>query len=324
MKPKILLTGRNGQVGHELRSLLPRLGKVIALGRQELDLADPEAIRRVIRELRPQLIVNAAAYKVVDQAETDREAAYAINAHAPSVMAEEAKKIGAVLVHYSTDYVFDGLKRIPYEEIDEPNPLNVYGQTKLAGDRAIQAAAVHHLIFRTSWVYATRGRNFLLTVLRLASQTEELRLVDDQIGAPTWSRTIAVATAQILSRFLPPDGTSSEQRKWSGVYHLTSAGETTWYDFAQAILEEGSDSDRLGAWFRAATGGQPLIARRVVPIPTREYPAPAQRPTYSVLANAKLAQTFGIRLPDWRMQLRMAFRDTSAGEIGHMLADQSH
>src|SRR5216684_728615 len=199
MKPVILLTGKNGQVGAELLRLLPQLGEVVALGHDQLDLSNPTDISRTIREVRPQLIVNAAAYTAVDQAETDETTARAVNGEAPGLMAEEAKKIGAVLVHYSTDYVFDGTKKAPYDEIDSINPINVYGKTKFAGEEAIRGTGVPHLIFRTSWVYATRGRNFLLTILRLATEREELRIISDQVGAPTCASDVAAATSKILT-----------------------------------------------------------------------------------------------------------------------------
>jgi dTDP-4-dehydrorhamnose reductase len=202
MKPVVLLTGKNGQVGAELLRLLPQLGEVVALGRDQLDLSNPTDIRRIIREVRPQLIVNAAAYTAVDQAETDETTARAVNAEAPGIMAEETKKIGAALVHYSTEYVFDGAKKLPYDEADSANPINAYGKTKFAGEQAIRGSDVPHLIFRTSWVYATRERNFLLTVLRLATEREELRIVIDQVGAPTCASVIAAATAKILTGML--------------------------------------------------------------------------------------------------------------------------
>jgi dTDP-4-dehydrorhamnose reductase len=202
MKPRILLIGRNGQVGTELASRLPRLGELVALSRQELDVTRPDDIRRSIREVRPQWIINAAAYTAVDQAERDEATARAVNEEAPAVIAEEAKKIGAALVHYSTDYVFDGSKKSPYEETDAPNPINVYGKTKFGSERAIQESGAHHLIFRTEWVYATQGRNFLLTILRLATQKQELRIVADQIGSPTTSREIAAATVKVISQLM--------------------------------------------------------------------------------------------------------------------------
>jgi len=309
MKPKILLTGKNGQVGGELEHLLPRLGEVVALDRQQLDLARPAEIRRVVREVRPDLIVNAVAYTAVDQAEKEEPAARAINAEAPAVLAEETKKIGATLVHYSTDYVFDGSKRSPYEEDDPPNPINVYGRTKLAGELAIRQSGVAHLIFRTEWVYARQGRNFLLTILRLAAQREELRIVSDQIGAPTSNRDIARATTQILSQILAPHAKRVSWPDASGTYHMTAAGETNWCEFAKAILEEASQVDPPPAWLTTATGARPLMVQRIVPIRTEDYPTPARRPAYSVLSNARLAQTFGLQLPDWRSQLHSVFSD---------------
>lgn len=305
----ILLVGKNGQVGEELVRALPRLGNVTAVGREELDLSKPEDIRRVIRGVRPNLIVNAAAYTAVDKAESDEAAARAINADAPAVMAEEAKRVGAALVHYSTDYVFDGSKKSPYEEDDLTNPLSVYGKTKLEGEQAITSAGVPHLIFRTSWVYATRGKNFLLTVLRLATQRAELRIVQDQAGAPTWSREIAASTAEILEQSIQKEAGPS-LTGIHGIYHMTAGGETTWYDFARAILEEARMQPQKGLWFAAATNGLPLIAQRVVPISTAEYPTPARRPVNSILSNSRLKQTFGFELPDWRKQLQTALSDS--------------
>jgi len=310
MSARILLTGKNGQVGGELAAFLPRLCEVVALDRQQLDLAKSDDIRRAIREVRPQIIVNAAAYTAVDQAETDQAAARAINADAPAVIAEEAKKIDASVVHYSTDYVFDGTKRLPYDENDPPNPVSVYGKTKLAGELAIRESGAPHLIFRTAWVYATRGRNFLLTILRLASQREELRIVHDQIGAPTWCREIARATTSILDHLSRDGQGASSFPQVSGTYHMTAGGIASWYEFAQAILAEASKAPASLSWLASATGGRPLLARHVVPITTAEYPTPARRPAYSVLSNARLSQTFGIQLPDWREQLHSAFSDS--------------
>lgn len=307
MKLKILLTGRNGQVGAELTRLLPRLGEVVALGREQLDLTKRGEIRRTILEIQPKIIVNAAAYTNVDQAEREEALALAINAEAPGWMAEEAKKIGALLVHYSTDYVFDGSKSTPYREEDPPNPINAYGRTKLAGEQAIAAAGVPHLILRTEWVYATHGRNFLLTILRLATQREELRIVRDQIGSPTWSREIARATTEVLEQQLQQDGLESALSQHGGTYHMTAAGMTNWYEFALAVLEEAARVPAGTPWFKAATSGKPLITRRVIPVTTSEYPTPAHRPAYSVLSNSRLQEIFGIRLPDWRAQMRSAF-----------------
>jgi dTDP-4-dehydrorhamnose reductase len=308
MSVKILLIGKNGQVGAELAAFLPRLGQLVALDRQELDLSKPSQIRHTIEEVRPQIIINAAAYTAVDKAETEEATARAINADAPAVIAERAKKIGAALVHYSTDYVFDGLKNSPYDERDPPNPLSVYGRTKLAGEQAIDDSGVPHLIFRTAWVYATRGQNFLLTILRLASQREELRIVRDQIGAPTWCREIARATTSILGQFSEPNETTRSFSQASGTYHMTAGGVASWYDFAQAILDETSKAPPNLPWLAAATNGGPLLACRAVPITTAEYPTLARRPSNSVLSNALLASIFAIQLPDWRKQLHSAFR----------------
>ena len=310
MKSRILLTGKNGQVGAELAVVLPRLGEVIAPDRQDLDLSRPDDLRRTIREIRPTLIVNAAAYTDVDQAEREEAVAEAINADAPALMAQEAKKIGAGLVHFSTDYVFDGSKHSPYEENDSPNPVSVYGKTKLAGEQAIQGVGLPHLIFRTAWVYGTRGRNFLLTVLLLASQREELRIVDDQFGAPTWCREIARGTVSVLGRLLSDRGGSLSLPETGGVYHMTAAGVTTWHDFAEAILVEASHAPPSLPWLAKATGGRALIAKRISPITTAQYPTPARRPAYSVLANSLLAQRFGVQLAEWGTQLHSAVADS--------------
>jgi dTDP-4-dehydrorhamnose reductase len=312
MKFRILLIGKNGQVGAELAIALPALGEVIALGRQHLDLSKADAIRRTIREIRPALIVNAAAYTAVDQAEKEEAVAQSLNVDAPALMAEEAKKIGAGLVHYSTDYVFDGSKRSPYVENDPPNPVCVYGKTKLAGEQAIQEAGVPHLIFRTAWVYGTRGRNFLLTVLRLASQREELRIVHDQFGAPTWCREIARGTASVLGALSVAHGGALSLPETGGVFHMTAAGVATWYEFAEAILDEAAHASSDPPWLSAATGGRTLIAKRITPITTAEYPTPARRPPYSVLSNSLLAQRFGVQLTPWRTQLHLAVTDSHA------------
>jgi dTDP-4-dehydrorhamnose reductase len=308
MKLKILLTGKNGQVGYDLQQFLPPLGEVVALDRQELDLSQPDQIRKVIRRIQPSVIINAAAYTAVDQSEKEESLAHAINAGAPATMAEEAKKIGAALVHYSTDYVFDGTKSIPYEENDPTNPVNAYGRTKLAGEQAIRSSGVNHLIFRTAWVYSTRGKNFLLTILRLATQREELRIVSDQTGAPTWSREIALATTQVLQRIYNSKQNPPAWHNLSGTYHMTAGGETNWCEFTRAILEEAHKHMQAPAeWITTATRGTPLIARQVMPISTAEYPTPARRPAYSVLSNARVETVFGIQLPDWQTQLRTVF-----------------
>ena len=307
MKPVILLTGKNGQVGGELLPFLPQLGKVVALGRDQLDLSKPDDISRTIREVRPQLIVNTAAYTAVDQAEANVAMAHAINAEAPRLMAEEARKIGAVLVHYSTDYVFDGAKRAPYDEADSANPMNVYGKTKFAGEQAIRTSGVTHLMFRTAWVYATRGRNFLLTILRLATEREELRIVSDQVGAPTCASDVAAATSKILTGICERNHGEFVFSEVSGTYHMSAAGQTTWYDFAKTVLEKAGATSQGLVWLAKATHGRQLIARRVVPISTEEFRSPTQRPVYSVLSNSRLIQTFGVALPDWHTQLQRCF-----------------
>ena len=309
-KPTILLTGKTGQVGSELNQLLPEFANVIAPGRNELDLADVQSIRRVIDETRPQIIVNAAAYTAVDAAEKDEANAFAINAKAPAVLAEQAKRLGALLVHYSTDYVFDGTKRSPYSETDATNPLNVYGKSKLAGEQAICESGAFHLIFRTSWVYSTRGKNFLLTILRLATEREELKVVSDQIGAPTRALYIARATAQILANIFNRNETEESISSLSGTYHMTASGETSWHEFAQAILEEARGLSHPPEWLIAINNGRLWIAKRVLAISTEEFASATPRPLYSVLANARFAQVFGFTLPDWREQLQSCFRFT--------------
>jgi dTDP-4-dehydrorhamnose reductase len=284
---KILLTGSTGQVGHELERSLQGLGEVVAVDRGRMDLANLDQVRDVIRDVRPQLIVNPAAYTAVDKAESEPELAHRINAEAPAVMAAEAKALGAALVHYSTDYVFPGSDPAARVETDAVGPLNVYGASKLAGEQAIAASGVPHLILRTSWVYGMRGRNFLLTMLKLARERDELRIVDDQHGAPTWSRTIADTTALILAQARA--GGPSWWDGNGGIYHLSSQGRTTWFGFTQAILEE--------------TG----IECRLVPITTDQYPLPAARPRFSALDTSRLQERF-VRLPHWREALRLCLR----------------
>ena len=313
-QPKILLIGKNGQLGCELQRKLPEYGEVVAVGREELDLTISDEIRRIIRQTRPDLIVNAAAYTAVDQAEADGQTARQINALAPGIMAEEARQIGAALIHYSTDYVFDGAKKSPYDESDCTNPLNVYGCTKLAGEAAIEKSGARYFIFRTGWLYSMRGRNFLTTVLRLARQREELRIVNDQIGSPTWAREAASGTAKVLAR-LSNDRISSEPNglsELSGVYHLSAGGAGSWYDFAAAILEDAhlipAPRRNIGAAISVESMDKLIIARRVEPIAAAEYPAAAQRPAYSVLSNLRISQVFGVQLPDWRTQLQSALQ----------------
>ncbi len=295
---RILVTGRNGQVGFELQRRLAGQGQVIALGRDEMDLADPDSIRRAVRAAKPDLIVNAAAYTAVDRAESEPELALAINGIAPGILAEEAKRLGAALIHYSTDYVFDGSKAAPYTEDDEPRPINAYGRTKLAGERAIQAVDVPHLILRTSWVYGARGKNFLLTILRLVREREELSIVDDQIGAPTWSRAIAAATGGILAHLgygQPAFRNACAAKR--GIYNLTAGGQTSWHGFAAAILANAASAQSSGSAFALAR--VPVLKA----ITTEQYPTPARRPRNSVLSHAKLQRAFGVVMPDWKSSL---------------------
>jgi dTDP-4-dehydrorhamnose reductase len=324
VKSIILLLGKNGQLGSALLHLLPQLGEVVALDRHELDFCEPDDIRRVVRHIRPQLIVNAAAYTAVDTAETERVAAQAINADAPAVLAEEAKKISAALVHYSTDYVFDGSKKTPYKETDVPRPLSAYGESKLAGEEAIRAAGVPHLIFRTSWVYSTRGKNFLLTVLRLAAEREELSIVNDQIGAPTCATGLAEATVEVLTAIT---GAPEVMERVSGTYHMTASGLTSWYGFSKAILEEATQISRIApeSWFSSPTQGCLFRVRRIIPITTEEFcerfPATARRPLHSGLCNRKLMETFGVQLPPWRDQLHRCF--TAESGLKNAVSEQT-
>lgn len=290
---RILLTGKNGQIGWELQRTLATLGEVIALDRHGMNLANPDSIRRVIREIKPTLIVNAAAYTAVDKAESEPELAMTINGVAPGILAEEAKQLNAAMVHYSTDYVFDGNKDSPYLESDSPNPLNVYGRTKLEGERAIQAVGVPHLIFRTSWVYGARGKNFLLTILRLARERDEISVVNDQIGAPTWSRMIAQSTAHVLTHVSCHEKALQD---YSGIYHLAAAGKTSWFEFAGAILE----------WAKMKPGYKATVLR---PVATHEYPTVAERPKYSTMSNHKATEKFSLTIPSWQFMLDLCMFD---------------
>jgi dTDP-4-dehydrorhamnose reductase len=290
MARRILLTGATGQVGWELARCLQGMGDVHAPSRNEMDLLDTDSVVRTVRDFAPDLIINPAAYTAVDRAETDEPAAYQVNAVVPGIMAEEARRLGALVVHYSTDYVFDGTSQTPYREDEPTNPQNAYGRTKLAGEAAIAASGANHLVLRTSWVYGSRGANFLLTVQRLARERDELRIVADQYGAPTWCRTIAELTSQVLAQGLSERGVDADfWRERGGLYHLSAAGQTTWHGFTEAILD------------RSATQKRP----NVVAIPTSAYPLPAKRPAYSVLDNDKLARVFGVRAPDWREALAL-------------------
>ncbi len=291
----ILLTGANGQVGWELQRALPRLGRVIALTREQLDMTQPDAIRLALREHQPDIIVNPAAYTAVDKAESEPDLAMAVNGVAPGIFAEEAKKLGALLVHYSTDYVFYGSKPTPYIETDATNPQSVYGKTKLAGEAAVIAAGCKHLILRTSWVYGVHGGNFVQTVLRLARERDELRIVADQFGAPTWARLLANSTAQVLLRWQQ----KNYDRSLSGVYHLTAGGRTSWHQYAEEIV-------RLARQYDEALGQKSLV---IHPIATSDYPLPAKRPANSELATGKIKQAFGLFLPPWQDDLVECVRE---------------
>jgi dTDP-4-dehydrorhamnose reductase len=301
---RVLLTGARGQMGTEVRRQLEGRADIIAPDRTRLDLADPGAIARMVRETRPDVIVNAAAYTAVDRAESDEESARAVNAIAPGVLGDEAGRCGALLLHYSTDYVFDGAKSAPYLESDPVNPINAYGRTKLEGERAIAQSGCDWLVLRTQWVYGPHGGNFLLTMLRLAATRPELRVVDDQRGAPTSSRQLGRLTRALLEG---PAGEISAAslgrlRSARGLYHATAADSTTWCGFARAIFEE-----------RARQPGASFAPPRVTPIPTSEFPTPARRPANSVLCCDKLAQVLGLRLEDWRTGLREVLSVLPAG-----------
>lgn len=291
---RLMLTGANGQVGWELRRSLMPIGEVIAMDRHVCDLSRPRDLPHIIRELKPDVIVNAAAYTAVDRAEQEEQLATVVNGTAVGVLADEARKSGAMLIHYSTDYVFNGTKASPYTEDDPPSPINAYGRSKLAGESAIGASGADHLILRTCWVYAARGHNFLRTVLRLAREREELRMVADQIGAPTWAREIADATAHIVQR-----ACVERQRGGftSGVFNVTAAGATSWHGFAEAILDQ--------AMSRGLQRNRPKIH----PISSLEYPVPAARPKNSRLASERLRDRFGIVLADWKQALAFCMHD---------------
>ena len=284
-KPLILLVGKNGQVGWELRRTLAPMARVLAVDFPEIDLTDVAATRRLVLDNKPNVVINAAAYTAVDKAESETKVAQLINSVAPGVLAEAAKHVGAWMVHYSTDYVFDGTKNTPYVETDAPNPLGAYGRTKLEGDQAVRAAGGNHLIFRLCWVYGARGQNFLLTMQRLAREREKLRVVKDQVGCPTWSRMIAEGTSLALRHALA----AQDAAAFTGTYHLAASGITSWHGFASRIIELMPEAGRR--------------CREVEAIATAEYPTPAKRPAYSVLDCGKLKKTFGIQLPDWEESL---------------------
>lgn len=281
---RILLTGITGQVGQQLQRILVNYGEVTGVGRETFDLVKPDACRQIIETVRPNLIVNAAAYTAVDRAESEFELAKSINAVAPMLLAEAAQRVGATFVHISTDYVFDGRKGSPYTELDAVSPINAYGQSKLVGEENVRQVCDRHIILRTAWVYGAHGRNnFVKTMLRLGAERDEIRVVSDQVGTPTWTGDLAQTITQLSLKFTPAI---------AGTYHFTNSGVASWYDFAIAIFEE------------ARQLGFPLKVERVVPITTPEYPTPAQRPAYSVLACQKVSTVLGTHPTHWRQGLR--------------------
>ncbi|KKN08532.1 hypothetical protein LCGC14_1055770 [marine sediment metagenome] len=287
---RILVTGKNGQVGYELSRSLACFGDIIATDSKTLNLSELSTLEDKVLSLKPDLIVNAAAYTAVDKAETEQELAYKVNAQGPEILAKIAKKLDIPLVHYSTDYVFDGGSESAWKENDTPNPMSVYGRSKLLGEEAIVKNTDKYLILRTSWVYDARGANFLNTMKRLAIDKVQLSIVNDQSGAPTWSRHIADATAQIIGQSLLTKNNDEFWHKHSGIYHLSGAGKASWFDFAEAIFSLMEEQGKT--------------IPKIIPIPTRDYPTPAARPTNSVLDNTKLFEHFGICLPEWKTTLK--------------------
>ncbi len=288
---KILLLGNTGQVGWELNRTLPTLGELVALDYPHIDMADPDSIRSIVRETKPNLIVNATAYTNVDKAESEPDLAMAINGAGPGILAHEAKLMGAALIHYSTDYVFDGAKGSPYVEADQPNPINVYGETKLAGEKTIQEVGGTYLIFRTSWVYSMRRPCFVTKVLEWAKTKEELRIVDDQISSPIWARTLAEATAQVIAQGRTDSLDYLSQK--NGLYHLAGGGSCSRYEWAQAIIDHApSISNNL----------------RIEPAKTSDFPTPAVRPLISVLESEKFIDHFNLLLPEWKSTLTLLMK----------------
>jgi dTDP-4-dehydrorhamnose reductase len=294
----ILLTGSSGQVGHALKFALIGTGNVIIPPRDQMDLSKPDLLRATIRKIKPDIIINPAAYTAVDQAESDPDIAYAINSIAPGILAEETKRLNAALIHYSTDYVFDGRKSdsrgsiTPYTEQDIPCPINVYGKTKLAGEEAIRATNCKHLIFRTSWVYSGFGKNFLLTILRLAKERDELKIVNDQWGAPTSAAWLAQATTEILQQLKKSDNTQDWWQQNSGLYNMSSAGITNWSEFTKEIIQLALNCNLLSA---------PIP--KVIGIPSSEYLTKATRPKNSLLSNSSLERQFKIQSNSWKKQI---------------------
>jgi dTDP-4-dehydrorhamnose reductase len=296
-RPRILITGAEGQLGWELRRTFAAMGEIVALDRKGLDLASPDAIRERCRRIEPSLILNAAAYTAVDKAESEAELAMSINGIAPGVLAEEANRLDVPLIHYSTDYVFGGTANAPYRETEATQPQSVYGRTKLAGEQAVTAIAKRYLVLRTSWLYGNRRQNFFLTMQRLAKERDELRVVADQTGSPTWVHAVSVLSGQCVRA----DGGKAELTIPNGIYHLTATGSTSWHGFASAIL--------------AAMPAGGKRAQRVVPLTTAEYPTPARRPAYSVLSVEKLERALGVSIDDWRLQLANCLADQDRAKL---------
>ena len=285
---KILLTGKTGQIGEELNNIIGDLGNLITVDKEQLDLSKPDSIEPVILDIKPDIIINAAAYTAVDKAEEEPDLAMTVNALAPGLLAKAARKVGAGLIHYSTDYVFDGCSEIPYKEEDPTNPLNVYGKTKLAGEKAIAEVGVPFLIIRTSWVYSLHGKNFLRTIKKLAEEKDIIQVVDDQIGAPTWARSVALKTHQILKQCLNKKWLETKDPSLSGIFHLTCQGNTSWHGFAREVLNMSNTSQNI----------------KLIAIPTSDYPVSAVRPPNSLLNNEKIQRVFGIDMPHWEDALK--------------------
>jgi len=285
---KILLTGKTGQIGGELNNIVGDLGNLITVDKEQLDLSKPNSIEPVILEIKPDIIINPAAYTAVDKAEKEPDLAMTVNAIAPGLLAKAARKVGAGLIHYSTDYVFDGCSEIPYKEEDPPNPLNVYGKTKLAGEKALAEAGIPFLIIRTGWVYSLHGKSFLRTIKKLAEEKDIIQVVDDQIGAPTWARSVALKTHQILKQCLNKKWLETKDPSLSGIFHLTCQGKTSWHGFARKVLNISNASQNI----------------KLISIPTSDYPTPATRPSNSLLNNEKIQKVFGLDMPHWEDALK--------------------
>jgi len=285
---KILLTGKTGQIGKELNNIVGDLGNLITVDREQLDLSKPNSIEPVILDIKPDIIINPAAYTSVDKAEEESDLAMTVNAIAPGLLAKAAKKVGAGLVHYSTDYVFDGCSGIPYKEEDPPNPLNIYGQSKLAGEKAVARVGIPFLIIRTGWVYSIHGKNFFRTIKKLAKEKDILQVIDDQIGAPTWARSVALKTHKILKQCLNKKWLEKKDPSLSGIFHLTCQGKTSWHGFAREILNMSDASQNI----------------KLIAIPTSDYPTPAARPSNSLLNNEKIQKVFGLDMPNWEDALK--------------------